>query len=269
MGMIFFMILSIIFLAILVVSVCYIFILKKKLEGMSSDEFARLQNQNEKLTQSLEVLNTDYNILRDKAAQLMYLRDDLVNKMPDLTSGTNDQKLDQLLTFWTNYFGDEKFFLKKCPDGEQFFKDLRNDLEDTKHIELMQKRVTEPFFKKLSQSILEPVEVREMVVKMAMMLYDTVSFTSPNSRPIEQGLNKSVVLREEEISEEEAISNAYDKAKVISDLEVETALWVRNLANGLRGLGLDNKKLILSGYKFAPQPVGSKEQTQEKTDLVD
>ena len=100
--------------------------------------------------------------------------------------------------------------------------------------------------------------IRERLVKMALQMFDVVSaFQSPNQRKKEQGLNIGVVKGT--FTE----ADAFDRAKIITGLEEETPRWIRNFARGVQGLGLDDRRIILSGYKFPPKSVSHNESQNE------
>lgn len=155
------------------------------------------------------------------------------------------ENLDRLHAFWVDFFANEQFFKNDNPNSDQFFVDLYRKLKAADEIKLLQDRVTTPYYERLAKGHITAVESRKLTIKMAMELYDVISsFQSFNQRKQEQGLNIGIVKGT--INTDEALS----RAKIITDLEIETPLWVRNMALGLKDIGLEDENLILSGYKF-------------------
>ena len=244
-------------LVLLLIAVGVIFYLLKNGGFSSRDEINRLKCENEMLDERLRRMNEKYESLT-KVAEPVYRRmSDVRDKIPDFKSvSTLEDRVGLLQNFWNDYYNGEQLFKSKASD--EFFRELFLKLTAWELIKEMQDRVTSPFYALLNEEEPDAMLIRERLVKMALQMFDVVSaFQSPNQRKKEQGLNIGVVKGT--FTE----ADAFDRAKIITGLEEETPRWIRNFARGVQGLGLDDRRIILSGYKFPPKSVSHNESQNE------
>lgn len=209
----------------------------------------QLKEKNEEQRVQLEQLNKNLNDLKKAAKAVSDLQQKIKDGIPDFSSLISLEKRVQLMEiFWNTYYDNVQFIKVHSPKSDVFFRDLYRAVKAIDTIKELQEKVTTPFYGAMDQEALDAVYVREKLLKMAMQMYDVISsFQSPNQRKSEQGLNIGIVKGEK--TEEEALK----EAKIITDLEVETPRWIRSMAFGVKGIGVDDKGIIFSGYKLNSQ----------------
>ena len=232
---------------------CVAYIFKLKTGGVSCLE-AELQARIKTLEEEYEVLKQKYAILHSAATNVndanKRVREAIPLFSPDRSLVDRVQSLKE---FWLGDYGvDGKLFKRLSQEGddtkqwsEDFFYDVTRKLRAAEAMSQMQERVTRPFLKSMEeQGVISARVSRECMVKMAMQLFDMVSsFQSPNKRS-GQELNVGIVSGN--LSETEALN----KARIITEFEVDTPLYIRNIAEALKGVDIDKGTIIISGYRF-------------------
>jgi hypothetical protein len=235
---------SILLLVLLLIAVGFIVFLLKN-GGLSSRETIKiLTEENRRLADQLQSEQRRYEQLRSAAQAVSNFIGDIKRRIPDFTTvSTLEDKVGLLQNYWNDYYDGEQLFRSTASD--RFLRELYLKLKAWELVSELQNKVTTPFFEMLNEEQTDTLLVRERFIKMSMQLFDAISaFQSPNQRKREQGLNIGVFRGT--MTEEQAFENA----KVITDLEVETPLWIRNWARGLQGINLEDRNIIISGYKF-------------------
>lgn len=245
---------SILLLVLLLIAVGFIIYLLKN-GGLSSREtIKKLTEENKRLADQLQSEQKKYEQLRSAAQAVSNFIGDIKRKIPDFTTvSTLEEKVGLLQNYWNDYYDGEQLF--KSTASDKVFRELYLKLKAWELVSELQDKVTTPFYKMLNEEQEDELYIRERFLKMAMQLFDAVSaFQSPNQRKKEQGLNIGIIKGIQ--TEEEA----FESAKVITDLEVETPLWVRNWLKGLQNLDMEDRNIIISGYKYPAK----KETTNDK-----
>ena len=241
-------------LVLLLIAVGFIVFLLKNGGLSSRDTIKRLTEENKRLVDQLQSEQKKYEQLKSAAQAVSNFIGDIKRKIPDFTTvSTLEEKVGLLQNYWNDYYDGEQLFRSTASD--KVFRELYLKLKAWELVSELQDKVTTPFYKMLNEEQEDELYIRERFVKMAIQLFDAVSaFQSPNQRKKEQGLNIGIVKG---IQTEE---QAFESAKVITDLEVETPLWVRNWLKGLQNLNMEGRNIIISGYKYPAK----KETTNDK-----
>ena len=231
-------------LVLLLIAVCFIVFLLKNGGLSSRDIIKRLTEEKKLLAEQLQSEKKKYGKLRSAAQEVSNLIGDIRRKIPDFTTvSTLEEKVGLLQNYWNDYYDGEQLF--KSTASDRFYRELYLKLKAWELVSELQNKVTTPFYEMLNEEQTDALLVRERFVKMSIQLFDGISaFQSPNQRKKEQGLNIGIFRGT--MTEEQALENA----KIITDLEVETPLWIRNWAKGLQGMDLEDRNIIVSGYKF-------------------
>ncbi|MDH6341910.1 phage shock protein A [Parabacteroides sp. PFB2-12] len=213
------------------------------------EDVVRLRKEKKELEVHYQEQKTKLSNLSKAAKAVSDLQKAIKNGIPDFSSESSEEKRLYLMeNFWNAYYNGEQFIKERSPESDRFFRDLYRALKATETLKELQEKVTTPFYEAMDQASLDAEGVREKLLKMAMQMYDVVSsFQSVNMRKIEQGLNIGIVKGDK--TEEQAL----EEAKIITDIEQETPRWIRSIASGVKGIGVEDKGIIISGYKLAPQ----------------
>lgn len=223
----------------------------------------------EDLKRKYSDLEARYNELRAAATKVNNLHKDIRNGVPRFSSKDSlINRVNQLKEFWLGYYGAGEQFFKINSDGdadsvesEEFFRDVMRKLKAAELITQLQNNVTQPFIDRMdSDKALEPITARTLLIKMGLQLFDAVSsFQSPNKR---KGQEINVAITKQEIAEREAL----EMAQTISEYETDSPLFIRNIASGLTNIGVEDKGIIIAGYKFSGEKNNTEDvETEEKT----
>lgn len=205
----------------------------------------QLKAENQKLKQQLAETLNSLKELKNAALPVVNRLEEIKRKIPDFSVATTcSEKCDYLNLFWNDYYGSEQFFKERSKGSDELFRELQRAITAGEIIRELQQKVTTPFYETMDQEDLSVEEVRACILKMAMQLYDVISTYQSVNKRNEQRLNISIVKNEK--SEEEA----FNEAKQISDFETETPRWIRRIASGLKNMGIEDKKVIISGYRL-------------------
>lgn len=247
MGYIVFVIIFVLILA-LGLSLYKIYTIKPETEG------GELENEYSDLKRKFADLEARYNELKSAATKVNNLHKDIRGGIPRFSSQDSlINRVKQLKEFWLGYYGAGEQFFKinsdggtDCVETEEFFRDVMRKLKAAELISQLQCNVTQPFIDRMdSDEALDPIMARTLLIKMGLQLFDAVSsFQSPNKR---KGQEINVAIAKHEINEREAL----DIAQTISEYETDSPLFIRNIALGLTNIEVEDRGIIIAGYKFS------------------
>lgn len=210
---------------------------------IQSKKLLKIKKDKESGQEDLKKCQDDLKKCQEESGKLLVILKEINTSIPKF--GGNEKFNDEvelLQMFLSGSYGGKKAFWSD--ESNKFFKELRKRLEAWDLVMELQEKVTTPFYRMLNDQQNDVLLIREQFIKMSMQLFDAVSeFKSPNRR-LEQELNINVFKGS--MTEDEA----FNEAKIITNLEVETPLWVRNWVNGLQNIGMEDRNIIVSGYKF-------------------
>lgn len=244
-------------LILIALGIVLFFYLQDRNNKVRNKVVQRLKAENQELKQRLAETENNLKELKEAALPVVNRLEEIKRKIPDFSVATTcSEKCDSLNLFWNDYYGSEQFFKERSKGSEEFFREMQRAITAKEIIRELQLKVTTPFYETMDQEDLSVEEVRACILKMAMQLYDMISTYQSVNKRNEQRLNISIVKNEK--SEEEA----FNEAKQISDFETETPRWIRRIASGLKNMGIEDRKVIISGYRLAEVPLDTRDLQQ-------